>query len=890
MTANNGKVFLNDARIFSTIESGANSISTSGEVSKVSINAGSLDLKNNAQIQTLVRGATRNNDGSVTPAGNGNAGTIDINVRGAVTLDGIETQVNSRLEQEAIGTGGDIEINSMSLDLKNNAQVNSNTFGIGKGGDIDITTGSLSLDNRAQLLTQTSGFALTNQQGEITLADAGKITVNVTDKLEVLGGSQLRSDTFGQGNGGNVTVNAENAIVSFDGILRDSQGNPILNNNNFIPSAIGSELGSISAEFTGVRKAGDISILNATEISLTNGARLSSSTFGSGNAGTITLEAKDSVSLERNSSVTTVIGEGGKGSNNPLTNESLFNIIEGKEEFPSGTIFINAGQLSLKDDSVIDVSTDAEGNAGFVLVQAKDVISLSNNSAIRNTVGDKEQAGNAGLIGLIANSLSLDSGSKITTQTDGKGNAGLVLVQTNKDVSLTGNETGIFSTVGNKAESGENIFGIEIQARSLFLKEGAQINTSTSGKGNAGDINVGAIEDVSLAGGNGTGIFSKVEKDAVGQGGNIVISQEEPDVLNNNIFIPKRVSLEGGAQINSSTLGKGSAGSITVKAIEDVSLTDNGTGIFSTAEETSEGFAGNIDIDPKRVFIGNGAEIKVDSNSTWIRETGSNAKAGSIFLVGDRLTLDDGKITAATEVIDGGDITLNVKDLFLLRNNSLVSATAGQEGGDGNGGNVTINAPDGFVVALNDKNSNNGNDIVAKASEGKGGAININTLGRFGFSESTSQNGNGTNDIDASSDSGDPGEVTLNTPDVDPASGLNSLPENPIDPSKQIDQGCAAFNEDTASEFKVTGRGGLPPSPDQPLSSDAVWEDIRTTAANPQKLTANNTAKTPKQEANKITPASGWVFNENGEVTLISSASKATSEKLEFTPKSCPNR
>ena len=57
------------------------------------------------------------------------------------------------------------------------------------------------------------------------------------------------------------------------------------------------------------------------------------------------------------------------------------------------------------------------------------------------------------MIGLGANSLSLDSGSEITTQTDGKGNAGLVLVRVDEDVSLTGEGTGIFSTVGANAES-----------------------------------------------------------------------------------------------------------------------------------------------------------------------------------------------------------------------------------------------------------------------------------------------------------------------------------------------------------------------------------------------------------------------------------------------------
>ncbi|MEM6402579.1 MAG: filamentous hemagglutinin N-terminal domain-containing protein, partial [Cyanobacteria bacterium P01_D01_bin.116] len=195
----------------------------SGNINITSTN-GSIFLRNNSEINTDIRGV-------------GKAGNIIIEAKnGQVSFDGlyrdkdgnpilvddleyfIGSRVFSSLLSNAEGASGDINIEARSLDLKNRAIVDTSTFGKGKGGDINITTGSLSLDNEARLLTRTFGLASTNEQGEITsLADAGNITVNVTDKLEVLGGSQFRSDTEGQGNGGNVTVNAENAIVSFDG-------------------------------------------------------------------------------------------------------------------------------------------------------------------------------------------------------------------------------------------------------------------------------------------------------------------------------------------------------------------------------------------------------------------------------------------------------------------------------------------------------------------------------------------------------------------------------------------------------------------------------------------------------------------------------------------------
>jgi len=80
----------------------------------------------------------------------------------------------------------------------------------------------------------------------------------------------------------------------------------------------------------------------------------------------------------------------------------------------------------------------------------------------------------------------------------------------------------------------------------------------------------------------------------------------------------------------------------------------------------------------------------------------------------------------------------------------------------------------------------------------------------------------------------------------------------------------------------ITGRGGLPPSPDQPLTSDVVWSDTRlpTTTRHQHKTHA---AK-PKPQPIEIVPATGWVFNGKGEVTLISSMSNTTSS----TPTSCP--
>ncbi len=249
-----------------------------------------------------------------------------------------------------------------------------------------------------------------------------------------------------------------------------------------------------------------------------------------------------------------------------------------------------------------------------------------------------------------------------------------------------------------------------------------------------------------------------------------------------------------------------------------------------------------------------------------------------------------------------GIYSLTVKDLLLLRNQSTISATAGtaQQGGDG--GNINIQAPNGFVVAVPNENS----DITANAFSGSGGRITINTTGIFGLvlrsgtditrllgtTEATQLNPVNlqTNDITAFSQQNPNVIQSVGTVETYFNLELVELPTVVVDTSMLLDTSCAALAGSKNSEFTVTGRGGLPPSPNEPLSTDVVWSDTRLPATTAQEHREQTpTAKLPsKPEAVAIVPATGWVFNDKGEVTLISSASNATS--LGSTAASCPQR
>jgi large exoprotein involved in heme utilization and adhesion len=311
--------------------------------------------------------------------------------------------------------------------------------------------------------------------------------------------------------------------------------------------------------------------------------------------------------------------------------------------------------------------------------------------------------------------------------------------------------------------------------------------------------------------------------------------------------------------MDTNTSGTGDAGQITVSA-ESLEIS-NESEIGS--KTTGSGNAGNLQVRAKTVNLDNDGKLEVQS-------TGSG-NAGTLEIVADTIKLDNQSLIDATTTSgNGGDLRLDVANLLLLRNGSQISATAGtaQQGGDG--GNITINARDGIIVAVPNENS----DITANAFTGKGGQIEINTSGLFGIQPSFELTPN--NDITAFSQSGISGEITINRADVEQRLESVELPTVVADISNIIDTSCAAFADGEGSSFTVTGRGGLPPSPNEPLTTDVLWSDTRIPNIASQYRSEKPSTKPPsKDDAVKILPATGWVFDGKGKVGLISHASNA---------------
>ena len=153
----------------------------------------------------------------------------------------------------------------------------------------------------------------------------------------------------------------------------------------------------------------------------------------------------------------------------------------------------------------------------------------------------------------------------------------------------------------------------------------------------------------------------------------------------------------------------------------------------------------------------------------------------------------------------------------------MVSATAF---GNANGGNININTDpnlsntDLLLVAFPPTGAN-GSDIIANADRGTGGRIEGTTAGTFGIEFRDEQTP--LNDFTVSSEFGLPGEFAVEDLGIDPTRGLIILPEEVV--NTEISQSCQTVRGKEAVEYFEIGRGGSPPTPDEPLNADAAIED-----------------------------------------------------------------
>ncbi|MHC5936158.1 two-partner secretion domain-containing protein [Nostoc sp.] len=784
------------------------------------------------------------------------AGDITLNATGEIKIAGSGSIIRNLVRLGSKGNGGNITIDSGDFSLRDGAVLVASTSGVGNAGNVTVgAKNAVDLANGDILSTVEAGGV--GKGGNI---DINATSLSLTDGTQLVTATRRRASVTqpaGRGDAGNVNIKVTGAV-------------DIAGEKNGIDSAI------ISSVETGTVGNGGNIFIYSGDFSLRNGAQLVASTFGVGNAGNVTVGAKNAVSLANGDILSTVEAGGvGKG----------------------GNIDINATTLSLTDSAQLLTATRGasatqpagRGDAGNVNIKVTGAVDIAGEknrfaSAIISNV-ETGTVGNGGNIFIDSGDFSLRDGAQLAASSSGQGNAGNVTVGAKDAVSLAGNSD-IFSTVeaGSVGKGGN----IDINAANLSLTDGAQLLTATSGasdtqpagRGDAGNVNVkvtGAVDiarvknGVDIAGVKNSfesGIFSNVETGAVGNGGNITIDSGS-------------FSVSDGALLLASNSGVGNAGNVTVNA--NIFKALNGGEIATTT--SNNGSAGKITVNATDRVIISGSDPNyndriakftlefidnISANSgLFVSSTGSGI-TGDIEINSPKITLDNqGKLNAESASDNGGNINVN-SDLLLLRRNSQISTNAGTAEKGGNGGNININSR--FIVAVPKENS----DISANAFTGIGGRVDITSDGLFGIVPQ--KNPTEKSDITASSQLGVNGTVTINTPDVDPSRGLIQLPSNLVDASQQIAQGCTPRRGKNASHFIATGRGGLPQSPNEPLRGRAVitgWVDLPPQAT--PKVTDKLSTPTLTKSTNQIVEAQGWIVDANGDIILVAQSEQSSS-------------
>ncbi len=480
----------------------------------------------------------------------------------------------------------------------------------------------------------------------------------------------------------------------------------------------------------------------------------------------------------------------------------------------------------------------------------------------------------SGEVQIQGRNISFAEGAQVVNVNAGRQPGGKIAIKASETLSIGGPDP-IFnsqSIVGNSTLSSGRAGDVDITARNLRLSDKAFIETQAlnNSSGDSGKISVSVAESIELT--NRSGITASTS--GQGKAGDVNILTKDLKVLE-------------GSEISSTTSGRGNGGNIVINApsIEISGLApETGDPSFITAESQkgATGSGGNLTINTSSLRITDGAKISV---------SGKEGQAGNLKITGNSLTLNRGSITAETGksgAEGGANITLQIRDLLSLANESVISATAF---GDANGGNILI---DPTFVLLFPSTGPNGSDIIAKAERGKGGNIRIEAQGIFGTAERKARDGNRSNDIDASSEFGASGQVQL-TSTVDPNQGVTQIPETVVDPNALVSQSPCKWG--SQSQFTRTGRGGLPPN----LSDDLSGETTQVGLVKPapsivaegqaQKTSsgvAPNENQTSKIE-NPIVPAQGWSFNNNGEVVLTAYNPTVTGpQRLQENPVGCP--
>ncbi|MBI5830086.1 MAG: filamentous hemagglutinin N-terminal domain-containing protein [Chloroflexi bacterium] len=611
------------------------SYSNNGKAADITIDAGSIKL-----LTGPLTGNINQTNNSTNNTGNG--GVISLRASENIYI-GPGSSITAQ-NFNGTGAGAQIVLTSPSVTLEGagltqQATIKGFTGGSGAASSVTFNVGTLELKGSDAIVntkaqnTSVLGVPPTQGGGPILVQGTGGAGTAATSVILSGAGTAFLSETEGQGNGGNMTVNANamtvtnSARVSANTIQTGNAGAITLNvgtldvsNGGRIEGNTSSNGALVNGVFTNGGTGGTTIVqglagpgTSAASLTITGaGSGLFSTTSGSGAGGSITANAGQ-ITMNTGGTVSAASSVSGAG----------------------GSVALNAGTLSLATNAILDSSTTGAGNAGTIQITTTgNTATIASGSVIKSST---TSTGDAGQIVVTTPSLMLDNGI-ITTSTSGAGNAG----------------------------------GITVNAGSATVQGGGQLSSSSTGTGAGGTTIVQGLagagsQAASLTiSGAGSGLFSTTS--GTGAGGSILANANQITISNGGTI---------SAASTGAGVGSGNAGSITVNAGSRLEM--NGSSITTQAEQASGG-----DI---TVMATDMIQLTNSKITTSVKgPAGSNG--GNITIDPQFVVLQGSQIIAQAVGGNGGNINITA-GTFLADPLSLVDASSQL----GVSGQVSIQAP-----------------------------------------------------------------------------------------------------------------------------------------------------------------------------------------------------
>ncbi|HIK16627.1 MAG TPA: filamentous hemagglutinin N-terminal domain-containing protein [Leptolyngbyaceae cyanobacterium M33_DOE_097] len=461
-----------------TVRDGAQIDSSSfgaGPGGSVLVTADTVEVAGTSSNGQTVSGVFASANSTLSNAGNG--GTLTVNTRELLVLDGAGISVST----QGSGNGGDLAVNANSVFVQ--GIVTAATQGSGTAGNIAFKP--LNGDSLAfQFQDEARISASTNGTGA-----GGSVTINAPQAVTLSGAGAVTAETRGSGTGGSVTIDAPQLLIQ-DGV-------------------------EISTSTTGVGTGGNINVIASDFFTLTD-AELSSETDGVGNAGSVSVTTGQ-FTLQNGAEITTATEGTGQGGN--------------IEVFASqGIELVGSGSTLLATTGISDnpLSITQTGAAGSIRLTTPGRFTLQQGAEV--SVSSGAIGGKAGDITLVANTAELNQGGRVLSNTAGTGQAGNLILQIADRLLLNGEGTGLFA--GTDEGSSGNGGSIAIaNPQELTLQDRATINVGSTGTGQSGNLSLQAGR-VTLRNQS-----SLVAETKTTDGGNIQITSDAAVLLRNNSLI-----------------------------------------------------------------------------------------------------------------------------------------------------------------------------------------------------------------------------------------------------------------------------------------------------------------------------------------------------------------